>query len=230
MVSDEPKHTSVEESEEDVPICYLCRARVDSLARFFLWVSGGDDPDRIVLAEDGAISSFSSEASARAVAASTGYTVSDDEPAAYDIDEIEAWSKSEAQGVDCRSLLGLWNLATDLPNRGEFFIAVDKRANDLYEKLFAGCNTLARNGRAIHSVVERRRSTLTEATDARCGFQSGFRSGESNRVRHSDSVSRAGLVVSPVSQRFINHATIVCITTLRQDAHWLDSGRSAIPL
>ena len=58
----------------------------------------------------------------------------------YDIDAIERWCRSQSSDVDCRGVLGVWNLVADIPEQEDFYVAVDERADALYDKLFAGSN------------------------------------------------------------------------------------------
>jgi hypothetical protein len=61
-------------------------------------------------------------------------------PVHYDLDAIRAWSESDSQVVDCDQVLTAWNLFGDLPHEGNLFAGADRRANQIYEKLFLGCN------------------------------------------------------------------------------------------
>jgi hypothetical protein len=136
--------------DESEVIRYVCRVRLDGLDHVFLWESGGAKPDRVVLDDNNRIWTFASEQAARDT--TTSRTVSSDDAADYDADAVDSWCRSNADMVACRPLLALWNLFTDLPNRADLFVALDKRANGIYDKLFAGCNLPAITAPGDHYV------------------------------------------------------------------------------
>jgi hypothetical protein len=115
----------------------LCIARLDGADRYFLWESGDDIPDRVVLDDAGELRLFSSEAAARAA---EGDELSTEPPTIYDLDALDAWCRSDAVPADCSPLLEAWNLFGDLPRDENLFAAADGQQNDLYDKLFFGCN------------------------------------------------------------------------------------------
>jgi hypothetical protein len=116
---------------------YLCRARLKGGERIFLWETNGRD--RVVLDEAGDVVSFSSEAEAREAVA--GFVrLSDEAPAPYDFDAIQAWCLSGDEAVDCENVLNMWNLLNDVPGMQELFSTAESHADAIYDKLFHGCN------------------------------------------------------------------------------------------
>lgn len=120
--------------------------------RFFLWESGGELPDRVVLDDAGLVSVFSSERAAREVSGVEGYETSPERPVVYDLDAIHAWCDSTTEVLDRAQLLNVWNLFGDLPHGDNLFAGADARANAVYEKLFRGCNLPAVTSPGEHYV------------------------------------------------------------------------------
>jgi hypothetical protein len=114
---------------------YLCVARLDGIDRVFFWESDNEGNDRVALDDEGFVRAFPSETVAREAS-----HASSEEPSVYDLDSIAAWCRSSDEVADCRALLNAWNLFGDLPRGENLFAAADVRANQLYEKLFMGCN------------------------------------------------------------------------------------------
>ena len=121
-------------------VVYLCIVRLDGVENYFYWESADGTPDRVVLDEAGMVVAFPSEQVAREAHRLTGRLVSSDPPAIYDFDALLEWCKSGAGVRDCPAILDAWNLLGDLPHDGNLFAGADARANDIYEKLFLGCN------------------------------------------------------------------------------------------
>jgi hypothetical protein len=119
---------------------YLCVARLDETERVFLWEGEDPGPARLVVDDGGFVLSFASIAAALEVGKANAWNISSEEPAAYDIDGIEQWCRSDAGIRDCNQLLNAWNLLVDLPGGENLFRAADARALGLYDKLFKGCN------------------------------------------------------------------------------------------
>lgn len=107
---------------------YLCVAILDGRRRVFLWESGDDAPDRVVLDSEGLVPTYDSELAA-----------------------------TDAAPADERAVPNAWNLFTDLPKSDSLFAAANARANDDYNKLFWGCNLSLRNPRrqALRPRVEK---------------------------------------------------------------------------
>ncbi|MCW5803010.1 MAG: hypothetical protein KIT31_11545 [Deltaproteobacteria bacterium] len=121
-------------------ISYLCVARFEGIEIVFLWESGGEARDRVVLDDNDFILAFPSIAAAMDLTMSLGIPLSDEEASAYDLDAIQAWCKSSSEVVDCGSTLNAWNLFGDLPNVGKLYTSLDSQLNVVYDKLFRGCN------------------------------------------------------------------------------------------
>jgi hypothetical protein len=121
-------------------ILYLCIVRLDGVERVLSWESYDGTPDQVTLDDEGMILAFPSEQIARNAHQLTGRLVSADAPAIYDFDATLDWCKSDAEVRDCRPILDIWNLLSDLPHDRNLFAGSDGHANDVYEKLFFGCN------------------------------------------------------------------------------------------
>lgn len=77
---------------------------------FLIWYT--DEQDGLVTGDDGAaLLSFASDSDARAHAAAAGFTVSPDESAYFDLDELEAWTAApNPHRLKPETLLNAWNL------------------------------------------------------------------------------------------------------------------------
>lgn len=131
---------------------YLCAARLDGTDRYFLWESGDDAPDRVVLDDAGFVLTFPGEQAAREAPSVESEAVSPEQTAVYDLDAIETWAKSTAEVRDCSELLNAWNLFGDLPRGENLFGEAAARANLVYDKLFWGCNLPAMTPPGEHYV------------------------------------------------------------------------------
>jgi hypothetical protein len=136
----------------DAVVRYVCVARLDGVDRFFLWESGGDVPDRVVLDDAGLLRVFPSERVARDAPSAEGYETSTEGPSVYDLDAIEAWCKSSAAVLDYSQLLDAWNLFGDMPQGENLFAGADTRANAVYDKLFRGWHLPAMTPPGEHDV------------------------------------------------------------------------------
>ena len=119
---------------------YLCSVRLDGAEKIFFWDSGDGAPDQIVLDDAGMVLAFPSEPAAREACRSTEHVLSSEPATHYDFDAIRAWCASTAAVPDCAMLLNAWNLLGDLPHAENLFAGANVRANDVYDKLFLGCN------------------------------------------------------------------------------------------
>ena len=121
-------------------VCYLCVVRLDGAERVLLWGTDEIGADRIAVDPEGVLLVFPSERAARDVGAIEGWSISPEQAASYDFDEIERWCRSDDGIADCAPLLNAWNLLVDLPEGEGLFRAADARAIAVYDKLFRGCN------------------------------------------------------------------------------------------
>jgi hypothetical protein len=129
---------------------YVCTAVLDRARIVFLWASGGEQPDRVVLDDDGFMVTFPSEYAARA-ASVNGAAVSSERVTRYKLDALVAWCMSGDDVRDCSVLLNAWNLFGDLP-RSDSFREADARGSAIYDKLFWGCNLPAMTPPGEHYV------------------------------------------------------------------------------
>ena len=129
---------------------YVCIARLDQHDVVFLWETGDDAPDRVVLDETGAIVTFADEHAARQSGTET-LPVTEGQVTRYDLDALEAWCRSVAPIGECSPLLNAWNLFGDLP-KSDLYEAVNEGATPIYDKLFWGCNLPAMTPPGEHYV------------------------------------------------------------------------------
>jgi hypothetical protein len=115
---------------------YICVAQFEGNETAFLWETGDDQPDRVVLDDAGLVVTFPS---VLAAAEALGAPDPANEVTKYDLDAIQTWCTSSSEVVDCVVSLNAWNLLRDLPN-GDLFTAADACTNVIYDKLFRGCN------------------------------------------------------------------------------------------
>jgi hypothetical protein len=135
-------------------IRYLCVARLCGQETFFFWESRADALGRVVLDEAGFVLAFPSELEARNAVSAT-HTVSTESPAFYDFDAVKAWCVSDNQSFDCSEMLNVWNMLTDVPLvRESLFLALDSRANTIYDKLFYSCSVLPTAPEGEHRIPD----------------------------------------------------------------------------
>ncbi len=131
---------------------YLCSARLDGVRRIFLWDSGDDGADQVVVDDKGKVLEFPSESAARDSRPPAGHVLSSEPATHYDFDAIQAWCASTTDTLDCATLLNAWNLLGDLPHAENLFTWADVRAKGVYDKLFFGCNLPAITPQGEHYV------------------------------------------------------------------------------
>ncbi|NVB81420.1 MAG: hypothetical protein HOV81_23695 [Kofleriaceae bacterium] len=119
----------------DDDIRFVCVARLDGRERVFLWESGDNVPDSVVVDDDGFVVMFASQKEARSLPG-----VSAESAVVYDLDSIGAWCRSDSDVAEHMPLLNAWNLFVDLPHDANLFAAADARTRGIYDKLFHGCN------------------------------------------------------------------------------------------
>ena len=62
----------------------------------------------------------------------------------YDFDQLSELIKLMGEKLDCNLIINYWNIVDDVCNAQSLdFIGKNKRFNEVYEKLFRGCNTAA---------------------------------------------------------------------------------------
>jgi hypothetical protein len=140
---------------------YLCSVRLDGVHRIFLWDSGEDGSDQVVLDDTGMVLEFPSESAAREARPPVGHVLSSEPATHYDFDTVQAWCASTAAPLDCATLLNAWNLLGDLPHTENLFTWADVRAKGVYDKLFFGCNLPAITPRGEHYVPTWSRSEIS---------------------------------------------------------------------
>lgn len=116
--------------------------RLDGRDAFLLWCSNDHDG---VMAQDGRILSFSSDAALRRFAARHRISLEDEAPTLHDLDAVHTWvGEPRGDTIDCALLLNAWNLFADiarsLPGSGADFSELDRAHDTVYEKLFRGNN------------------------------------------------------------------------------------------
>lgn len=84
---------------------YLCIARLNGEDRVFLWEGEDPGPARVVVDEQGWVTSFSSVGAAMDAARANDWNVSSEEPAVYDIDGIAQRCRSDVGIQDCTTFV-----------------------------------------------------------------------------------------------------------------------------
>jgi hypothetical protein len=130
----------------------LCRIRLDGTEKLIFWTSGDDQPDRIVLDDDGFVRTSPFELAAREATWAGQEPLSPQGPSVYDLEVIEVWCKSSDAIRDCLALLNAWNLFGDLRIGESLFRRADARMTGSYDKLFFGCNLPAMTPPGEHYV------------------------------------------------------------------------------
>jgi hypothetical protein len=140
---------------------YLCSVRLDGVHRIFLWESGDDGFDQVVLDDKGMVLEFPSESAAREFRPPPGHVLSSEPATHYDFDTVLSWCGSATDTLDCATLLNAWNLLGDLPHVENLFAWADVRAKGVYDKLFFGCNLPAITPKGEHYVPTWSASEIT---------------------------------------------------------------------
>ena len=104
--SGSPRRTLIGSGESAMPVAvrYLCSVRLDGVHRIFLWDSGADGSDQVVLDERGMVLEFASESAAREARPPAGRVLSPEPATHYDFDSVQAWCASTSATLDCATL------------------------------------------------------------------------------------------------------------------------------
>lgn len=126
-------------NNENAPLFYVCRVVLDTVAHYCLWYS--DDVDGI-LASDGRILVWPSEAATRSYAMQKDLTIASTRLSEFDLDYPErlVYDKSLFLAKDC---LDLWNFLSDIEatiGNADFHIK-SRSADEIHARLSA--HTLA---------------------------------------------------------------------------------------
>jgi hypothetical protein len=173
---------------------YLCSVRLDGVYRIFLWDSGDDGFDRVVVDDQGMLVEFPSESAAREARRPAGYELSPEPVTHYDLDTVQSWCASSTASLDCATLLNAWNLLGDLPHGENLFTYADERAMGVYDKLFFGCNLPAITPSGRYYVPT---WTASEITALKRVLQLGLAEFRARLRRPERRVALSGLVPRP---------------------------------
>jgi hypothetical protein len=120
---------------------FLYTFRLDGKERVALWFGG--DTDRVLTDEQGRISTFLSVEDAKLFATIRKLSIEQDASPTLELD----WISAEAfigNSLDCVKTLNAWNffadVANSIPDRASEFLALHKKPNKIYDKLFWGNN------------------------------------------------------------------------------------------
>lgn len=117
---------------------FATRFRLDSEARFLVWIS--DSTDGVVL-DDGCVATFGSIEDLEHFAAARGLALSEHEDGAFEFDAISAWIASpSAASIDCDLFLNAWNLLLDITDSLGIPPTLSDDEKAILETLFWGCN------------------------------------------------------------------------------------------
>lgn len=117
----------------------LC-CRLDRRSLYLLWYT--NDTDGVVTDKQGRIVIRSDAEELLRYAATAGISAEPGEPYLYDLDLIAQWIHTGDIGlIDCNQFNSAWNLFSDISTSINGGFDPDRKlTNDLYNKLFWGCN------------------------------------------------------------------------------------------
>ena len=118
---------------------YIITITLNRKSFFLLW--NCEYEPVFLMGENGMAVFFGGPAELNAFAEENGIEL-DEEITEYDLDDITV----TAETIDCNEVIQKWNIMSDLAlSVGEDFSGENKRYNDIYDKLFYGCNLPAMN-------------------------------------------------------------------------------------
>jgi hypothetical protein len=115
--------------------------RLKQKDQYLIWIS--DEPDSVMVNEQGYIPVFSSEMALAAYAKSKGIELVNKEPKLHDLDAAEEWLQQPQSSIDCFQFLLAWNLFTDVAHALQVsFIGrkLSPLGYRIYDKLYFGLN------------------------------------------------------------------------------------------
>lgn len=131
---------------------YIVCFELEQLKRYLLWYSNMEDKEQFVLKADGQVLYFENLKELKQYCVKESLQI-DDEIAYFTLHRTVDYSKMD---IDCSKVLNLWNIISDFAYTvGEKFIGDDKERNEIdevYTKLFRGCNIKAMEQPFYHSV------------------------------------------------------------------------------
>ena len=123
---------------------FACAFRYAGLDQYLLWYS--DDPDGVHLESAGYVPTFDSIDQLSSYARIHDVApLNMEEPVLHDLDSVDRFTRtSSSLHVDCNETLSAWNLFGDFARSvgpsGSLFLDQDRAADQLYDKVFFGCN------------------------------------------------------------------------------------------
>jgi hypothetical protein len=108
---------------------------------YLIWIL--DEPESILLEEDGLIPVFRTEVALALYAKAKQTEIVNEEPILHDLDIIKEWLLEPGLPINCHVFLPAWNLFTDVANGLNKPFTGDQRdqlTRGLYDKLFFGNN------------------------------------------------------------------------------------------
>lgn len=130
-------------------VCYYpIGLRLQGKTRVAIWHDQGTGG---LCMKEGRILSFACEEDAFLYAEKEEFILEPHPAPLYDLDKLSRWLRGVENEVECEWLLNFWNLCSDAAGSiGQAFLGDQKNQefNDLYDKLFFGCNlpALRENG------------------------------------------------------------------------------------
>lgn len=128
-------------------VCYYpIGVRLHGKTRVAIWYDQGTGE---LCVKEGRILFFPCEEDAFSYAEKKGFVLESQSVPLYDLDRLSRWLRGGENEVECEWLLNFWNLCSDAADStGKFFLGDQKNQefNNLYDKLFFGCNLPALRG------------------------------------------------------------------------------------
>ena len=146
---------------------FILKLQLNKQIRFLIWYS--DELDGLLTDSiNNKILAFRDEKEAIEFAKSKGIKIQQEEPALYNLDNVQELVKGKNQDLDCNTLLSTWNLFTDaVTTLNVEFVGnkKDKITNKIYDKLFYGSNlpAITPNGKEYTPLWTK--SELTKMTE-----------------------------------------------------------------
>ncbi len=124
---------------------FACWYRLNQVDRYLIWIyyTEGDNPEEVLLNEQGLIPVFKSELALASYAKINRIEIVNEEPILHNLDAVEKWLQQPNDNINCEDCLSAWNLFSDVANSLKVTFNGDKHArlrNRIYDKLFWGIN------------------------------------------------------------------------------------------
>jgi hypothetical protein len=115
--------------------------RLDNQNSYLIWFEGENEPDGVVIDDNGKVPSFHDNEDLLNYATSLSLSVSTDSAVLHNIDTVSAFLERKDETVYCKNFLEAWNLFEDVSQSVGGNFDIDRKLTvNIYEKLFWGNN------------------------------------------------------------------------------------------